>query len=372
MLLAIELLDELVGGTRAAAWPLIRRDLQLSYAQVGLLFAVPAFVGSALDPLVGAFGDTPRRRGLIVAGGLAFALAAALAAGAVGFWTLLVALVIGHPASGAFVSLAQATLMDRAPDLRERNMARWTLVGSFGYVGGPVLLAGALWAGYGWRGATAALAIVTLPLVAATRRLPKPAVHHAGSPVENLRHALGALRRREVLRWLALLEAVDLLLDVFHGFLALYLVDVAGASPSTAALGVGLWTAAGLAGDWLVLAALRRMSGLRYLRVTAALALVAYPAFLLAPGILAKLVLAGVLGLLNSGWYAIPQARLYAALPGRSGAAIAVGGFGGFAGAAVPLVLGVVAGAAGLGATMWLLALAPVALLVLAPRESLP
>jgi FSR family fosmidomycin resistance protein-like MFS transporter len=369
VLLAIELLDELVGGTRAAAWPGIRTELHLSYAQVGLVLAVPGFVGSTLDPLVGALGDTPRRRALVVAGGFAFALSAALTAGAVGFWTLLVALVIGYPASGAFVSLAQATLMDAAPEERERNMARWTLAGSFGYVGGPVLLTGALWAGLGWRAVIGALALLTLPLVAAAHRLPRSAVIDGGSPVENLRHALAALRRREVLRWLALLECVDLLMDVFHGFLALYLVDVAGARPAEAALGVGVWTAAGLAGDWLVLLVLRRVGGLRYLRVTAALALLVYPAFLVTPGIGAKLGLVAVLGLLNSGWYAIPQARLYAALPGRSGSAIAVGGVGGFAGASVPLVLGFVAGATGLAATMWILLLAPLALLVFAPRE---
>ena len=256
------------------------------------MLAVPAFVGSALDPLVGAFGDTPRRRALVIAGGLAFALSSALAAGAVGFGTLLVALVIGHPASGAFVSLAQATLMDCAPERREHNMARWTLVGSFGYVGGPVLLAGALWAGIGWRGASAVLAVATLPLVAAARSLPTPQVDGEASPVENLRHALVALRRWEVARWLTLLECADLLLDVFHGFLALYLVDVAGATPATAALGVGVWTAAGLAGDWLLLVVLRRMSGLRYLRTTAMLAVVAYSAFLFVPGVVAKLALA--------------------------------------------------------------------------------
>ena len=47
-----------------------------------------------------------------------------------------------------------------------------------------------------------------------------------------------------------------------------------------------------------------------------------------------KLVLAALLGLLNSGWYAIPKARLYEALPGQSGAAVAVGGIAGLAGAA--------------------------------------
>jgi FSR family fosmidomycin resistance protein-like MFS transporter len=152
---------------------------------------------------------------------------------------------------------------------------------------------------------------------------------------------------------LAILEAADLLLDVFHGFLALYLVDAAGQTVSVAALGVGIWTGAGLVGDWLLLPALRRTSGARILRVTALLSLAAYPAFLVAPGLAAKLVLLAALGLLNSGWYAIPQAWLYDALPDRSGVAVAVGGLGGLAGAFVPLLLGFLAGAAGIAATMW-------------------
>lgn len=97
---------------------------------------MPGFIGSALDPLIGAAGDTSRRRALLVLGGVGFALSTVLSAGALGFWTLLAALVIGNPAVGAFVSLAQATLMDLAPAERERNMARWALAGSFGYVAG--------------------------------------------------------------------------------------------------------------------------------------------------------------------------------------------------------------------------------------------
>ena len=82
-----------------------------------------------------------------------------------------------------------------------------------------------------------------------------------------------------------------------------------------------------------------------------------------------KLVLVALLGLLNSGWYAIPKAGLYAALPGRSGTAVAVGGIGGLLGACVPLMLGFIAGSAGLAVTMWILLLAPVMLLALAPRS---
>jgi nitrate/nitrite transporter NarK len=48
---------------------------------------------------------------------------------------------------------------------------------------------------------------------------------------------------------------------------------------------------------------------------------------------------------------------------------VAVCGIGGLGGSFVPLALGVIAGSIGLGATMWALLAAPVALLVLVPRE---
>jgi FSR family fosmidomycin resistance protein-like MFS transporter len=256
-----------------------------------------------------------------VLGGLGLAVSTALSAGALGLWMLLVALVIGNPAVGAFVSLAQATLMDLEPARRERNMARWALAGSFGYVGGPALLAGALWLGLGSRAALAGLAVAAVALTVAAQRLPAAAGSDGESLRSNLVHALAALRRRDVLHRLALLEASDLLLDVFHGFLALYLVDVARFDARAAALGVGVWTGAGLIGDALLLAVLRRVEAVRYLRWSAALTLACYAAFLVAAGPAAKLGLVAVLGLLNSGWYAIPKAGLYQAFEGRSGAA---------------------------------------------------
>ena len=337
---------------------------------MGLLLALPGLLGSALDPVVGALGDTARRCALVVGGGLVFALAAAASGLALGFWTLLLALALGNPATGAFVSLSQATLMDLAPERRARSMAAWTLAGSFGYVGGPLLLAGALWIGLGWRSLTIALGAAAVPLALSLRQRLPAGRHDAAGIRPLLRETLRALRRREVLRWLAVLEAADLMLDVLHGFLALYLVDVAGLRPVDAGLGVAVWTGAGLAGDALLVLVLRRSNGLTVIRATAVASLVAYPAFLLVPGLALKLAALGALGLLNSGWYAIPKAELYAALTGRSGIAVAAGGLGGMAGTAAPLVLGVLAGRFGLAPTMWLLAAAPVALLALVPRRS--
>jgi FSR family fosmidomycin resistance protein-like MFS transporter len=336
-----------------------------------VLLAVPGLFGSVLDPVVGALGDSPRRRAAMVGGGIAFALSAAAVGVATEFWTLLVALLIGNPATGAFVSLAQATLMDLEPRERVRNMARWTLAGSFGYVAGPVVLAAAVWFGAGWRGASVGLALCTLVLTVALARRAQVTVCYLprGDGIsEGLRSLAAQLRRPDVLRWLAMLEASDLLLDVFHGFLALYFVDVAGTRPVEGALAVGVWTGAGLAGDALLLLVLRRVDGPRYLRWTAAASLAVYPAFLVLPGAAPKLGLLAVLGLLSSGWYAIPKAGLYSALPDRSGAAVAVGGIGGLAGALVPLALGLLAERAGLGPTMWVLIAAPVALLALSPR----
>ena len=74
------------------------------------------------------------------------------------------------------------------------------------------------------------------------------------------------------------------------------------------------------------------------------------------------------MGLLNAGWYAVLQAKLYDALPGRSGTALAAGNLAGLVGGLIPLGLGLTAQAVGLGATMWLLLAGPLALLAGLPR----
>jgi FSR family fosmidomycin resistance protein-like MFS transporter len=125
---------------------------------------------------------------------------------------------------------------------------------------------------------------------------PAPAAGEGGSEgglgfVAGVREAVRALGRREVLRWLVLLRFGDFTSDVLRGFLALYFVDVAGASEGRAALAVVAWTCAVLAGDVLLIPVLERLRGLSYLRVSTACVLVLFPAFLLAEGLLTKFVL---------------------------------------------------------------------------------
>jgi FSR family fosmidomycin resistance protein-like MFS transporter len=115
-----------------------------------------------------------------------------------------------------------------------------------------------------------------------------------------VRDALRILTRREVFRWLFLLELSDLLLDVLLGFLALYLVDVASASTASAGLAVAVWTGAGLAGSAAVIPFLERVDGLRYLRASAVLVVPLFAGFLVVPGLPAKLALVAAMALVNA------------------------------------------------------------------------
>jgi FSR family fosmidomycin resistance protein-like MFS transporter len=383
VILLVEFLDEFVYGAREAAWPIIRADLGLSYAQVGLLLGIPNVVGNLIEPFLGILSDVWRRRALVLGGGIVFALALLLTALSQGFVVLLASFVLFYPASGAFVSLSQAALMDLEPARREQNMARWTFAGSVGVVAGPLALGAAIWLGLGWRGVFAAFAVLTAAVVAAVWRVPYvsanpqvPQGENSGIPYPRLvgaglLAAVRALRRGEVLRWLILLESSDLMLDVLLGFLALYMVDVAGASEMQAAAAVAVWSGVGLVGDLLLIPLLERVQGVRYLRVSALIELILFPAFLLASGYGAKLVLLGALGCFNSGWYAILQAGLYAAMPGQSGAALAVKNVSGLVGGSIPLALGLIAQQFGLSVAVWLLLLGPIALLLGLPRGGL-
>jgi len=224
----------------------------------------------------------------------------------------------------------------------------------------------------GWRGLFFLFAGLTLIPLAMVYRF-RSAIGQRGSDKTDFKagvvDALRALRRGEVLRWLTLLEFSDLMLDVLLGFLALYLVDMVGTTPAQAGAAVAVWTGLGLLGDLLLIPLLERVRGLRYLRLSAAMELVLFPAFLLAPGFWARLVLLGLLGLFNAGWYSILQAQLYSAMPGQSGTVMTVGNVFGLVGGLVPLGLGLVAERFDLAATMWLLLLGPLALLVGIPRN---
>jgi MFS transporter, FSR family, fosmidomycin resistance protein len=386
--LAVELADELFDGTKSAAMPLIRHDLALNYVEVGLLAAVPLVIGSIIElPLGVASGTGRRRRMFVLGGGLVFlgsVLAAALAGS---FGVLLAALTIFFPASGAFVSLTQATLMDAAPDRRAQHMARWTVAGSIGAVTGPLLVAAVLTAGGSWRLAfvlVAASAAAAWIAVARTGRARPPRASLGGAgqhpadaeapdrPGEGgwpgWAAAASIVRGAGALRWLLLLQASDLLLDVLTAFLALYLVASAHVSPAVAALGVAVRLGAGLVGDVINIRLLETRDSRRVLRASVGLALLLFPAFLLVPWLGGKLVVLAALTIATAPWYPVLQAELYGSLPRHSGLAVSLSSAASLIGGLGPLVVGLLAQRLGLDWAMTVLCAAPVAMLAV-PRS---
>jgi MFS transporter, FSR family, fosmidomycin resistance protein len=374
----IEFIDELVFGVGEAAWPLIRSDLGLNYFQIGLALSVPGLLANLIEPFLFILGDVWKRRVIILLGGVVFTMSLILTGTTYTFPVLMFSLILFNPASGAFVSLSQSSLMDSAPTRHEQNMARWTVAGSLGVMFGPLLLGGLAYFQLGWRPAYWILAsLSTLILLAAIRFLPKSQPSSDGflSPrvfIDGLRAAFSTLKNLTVLRWLLLLEFSDLMLDILHGFLALYLVDIMNLAPSTAAFSLAVYTGIGLIGDFLLIPFLERVRGLDYLRVSVIIECILLPLFLLTSVLWLKLTLLAFIGLFVVGWYAILKANLFSSLPGQSGTAQALGSISGIIGKLIPLGIGLAAQAYGLQTAMWLLMAGPIALFIGLPRKRSP
>ena len=357
---------------------------------------MPLLVGGLLELPLGVLAGQGRRRRLaILGGGVLFVLTLLAVASAHSFAVLLCASVAFYPASGAFVSLTQAEIMDAWPERQAQVMARWDLAGSTGAVAGPLLLAAVLASGGGWRVGylvLAGLAALTW-LGAYLRRADVPVASPPSEDADSgdgdsgdadsrdgdsgdgdeaeprswrarAREIGAALRDWGTLRWLVLIEVADLLVDVFTGFLALYLVDVAHMTPAVAALAIAIRLGAALAGDAALVVLLERAGDLTVLRVSAAAAAVLYPGFLLVPGIGPKLVVLAALSAVTAPWYPVLQARLYGSLPGRSSVAVTLSSAAGLAGGLGPLAVGLVAQGFGLSWALAGLVVVPVAVLL--------
>jgi FSR family fosmidomycin resistance protein-like MFS transporter len=346
---------------------------------------VPLLVGGFLELPMGVLAGQGRRRRLVIlGGGIVFLLTLIAVASARSFIVLLAAFVVFYPASGAFVSLTQAEIMDTWPERQAQVMARWDLAGAAGAVAGPLLLTAVLASGGSWRACYLVLAgISALIWLGAALRRPAPAGSGAARAQEDaeqedaeqrpwtarIREIGGALRDWGTLRWLLLIEVADLLVDVFTGFLALYLVDVAHMTPAVAALAIAVRLGAALAGDAALIAILERVSDLTVLRASAAAAALLYPGFLLVPGVVPKLIVLAALSAATAPWYPVLQARLYGSLPGRSSVAVTLSSAAGLAGGLGPLAVGLVAQSFGLSWALAGLVIVPLAVLLVPGRD---
>ena len=374
--LIIEFLDELVFGVGEIAWPLIRDDLHLKYTQIGLLLSLPGIIAAFIEPFIGILGDVWKRRLLIIVGGLLFTLSLFMTSASYSFLFLLFSFILFNPSSGAFVNLSQANLMDSDTNRHEQNMVRWTFSGSLGVLTGPLLLGVFVYFGLGWRGTYAFVAsLSTLCLLAALRYLPPDSISSVSFPAlrlvfDGFRAAFAALKRREVWRWLLLLEFADLMMDVFLSYMALYFVDVGGVSETQAGIAVTIWLILGMIMDFAFIPFIdRQPDSIKYLRVTAILEVFAFAIFLLVPGLIPKMVAIVFVNFFNTGWYPILQGRLYSNLPGQSASIMAIGAVTTPIAKFFPLAIGFLADQFGLQTALWILILGPIALIIGLPRS---
>ncbi len=378
VLLIIEFFDELHYALGGAALPALQAELKLDYAQVGLLLGLPHILGSAIEWAIMLLGDTRLRKWLVIGGGLVVALSVLAVGGATSFPVLLAAVVVSFPASGAFVTLAQATLVDQNPQREAQVMARWTLAGSLGNLAGPLALAGILTVGLSWRWGYGMLGVLALLLTGLAARCAFPVLQTAQHA--SWRHELRTLWQGVIqvvtnlglLRWMLLIEIADLMLDVFTSFAALYFANVAGMSTTEVSLVLALLMLGSLAADALAIPLLERFQGRTLVRATAGLAGLLFAGFLTAPWLPVKVGLAVLLKVATLGWYAILKGETYAAVPGKSGTLNAINSLTGLVSGAIPWGVGLAAERFGLQNAMWLLLLGPVCLLLWVPRAGRP
>jgi FSR family fosmidomycin resistance protein-like MFS transporter len=375
LFLLIEFFDELNYGVGNAALPAIRSDLGLTYVQVGLLLGLPGIINTFIEPVLMLLGDTRFRKHIMLGGGLAIALSLVAIAGTHYFVVVLLGMVIAFPASGAYVSLSQATLMDLNPGREPHMMARWTVAGSMANLLGPLLLAGGFALGFGWRWAYFGLAGICMLLVVITwrRQIPlHPRLQQPGQPAHPMHDLLQGLwkgvRNPKLLRWMVLLQVSDLLLDVLTGYLPLYFTDVAGFTVAQASLMMSLLMLAGLISNIVLIPILEKYPGRNVVRLSAGVTGVLYAAWLLAPWLWAKIALIIVIKLVTLGWYEVLQGEAFATIPGRSGTVMAINSVFGLLAGGISFLVGWVAARAGLPAAMWILLAGPACLVLFVPR----
>ena len=367
VLYGAELLDEFIYGLFGAVLPTIKTEFALSYTQVGLLFTLPGLISVVGEPFIGLLADTRHRRALVLGGIVATAIGLSLIAAAQQYAVLLLAECIMYVASGAYVNLSQATLIDRDPRRAENTMARWVLMGAIGVTVSPLLVTVILSAEGSWRAVYFSTAIMAgvFAVLLSKRRFDghAGAEDEAGSLRQLGRSLLTALRSRALIKWVILAELADFMLDKLLEVTGLYFHDVAGVSLPAASAAVTKATIAGLVGNFALVPLLEKVSGVRVLRVSAVVVLISYAALLLIPIVWLKYVLIAVINLSTAGWYAVLRARCYEVLPGQSGVVVAVTSLANISSLFVPLLLGGIADAFGLQMAMWLLIVGPVALI---------
>ncbi|HZU68441.1 MAG TPA: MFS transporter [Ktedonobacteraceae bacterium] len=375
ILLSMGLFDELMTGFLIVGMPLLRDQLGLTYAQVGLLFSAGAISSMILEPIINLVSDRGSKRWWILGGLLVLACDFALAGTIRSFGWLLFVFIVLYPAIGTAVGLSEAALIDSAPGDGMRTMTRWTLMSSIGDLLSPLVVSAFVtlsmgWTGLCWLAVGLWLGVAT---ILSLRPFPRPvSSHHNEEESESigiLKSLRKALRDPLLLRWAILAILPTMLDEIFIGFAALYMHDVLHVSEVVIGLVIVIHMIGGFLGLMILDRLVKRIAAHRLLIGLAVLTLPGMIGFLALHSIWLVACSLFVMSLGASGLYPIAQAGAYARQPGHSAMVRTVIGLGAPFEIVLPGIVGLVASRFGLLAGVGLLGLAPVLILIIVPKR---
>lgn len=384
VLLSTALLDELTFGFLVVGLPLARDTFHMTYEQIGLLFTAGAISALAIEPVINLASDHISKRVPILAGMFCLVGTFALAGLTDRYVLLVLAVALADPAIGAAVGLSQAALVEQQPNTATRTMARWTMLSSVGDLLSPLVVAATVAIGGGWTALSLMAAALWLLAagVALPLRFPRPAVsltsddESSSSAWVEMRQAIvAALHDWVLFRWMGILFMATMVDEIFLGFAGLMLHDRLHATVQSTSLILALGMIGGMVGLLMLERVLARSSdqqraGIRLLPWLALLTLAGIVALLLAQALWLGAVALFAIGLGATGWYPVARAATYERLPGHAGLARAITGLVMPLELILPAVVGVLASQFGLVTALGFLGLAPVGVLLLAPRAS--
>jgi MFS family permease len=366
-LLGVEFFNEWFSNLLAAVLPAVKAALGLNYIQVSFLFTVLEGTDIISDAIFGVVGDIWSRRLLISAGAIAAGFGLILMGLAPGYLLLLTGVALQGFAGGPFVGLSQASLMDAYPGRQDHMMAWWSIIGSIGFLATLLMVAVAYALGIDWRTLFVLGGVLFIIYALFLTRLRFPQSEKIGEGEEEKREETKATSNwaalkaaaldRALLRWALILPLLDVPLT---GFVVLYFHDVVGLSDVAASSALLVIIVSSLVGKAVLPWLLRHIAGIRLLKLSIWIGIVSFGAFLLLPGVLAKFVALTIFGLVESSWHTLAQAQAYATQPGKSGVVLSVTSLISPVTSFLPLLVGVIANAAGLGWGLAVLLVGPV------------
>lgn len=360
-LMSVRLADEWFTFFPAGAPLPIRDDLDLSYAQAGVVL-ISLMSGGLLGHGFTVAADYVDRRWLASLGALGFVACMIAFALADSFLVLVAAGLMWGAASDAFVHGCEVALVDLYREDLAPVLARVNALGSIGDLLGPLTLAAAAAVGIGWRAVFAAGGglMVLYAVWLASHRFPRPSPPADSSPLAGI---LDALRDPRVIVLALVAGLFGVLDEPFWGFTIAYLDRVRGLPESAATAIVAVGVTGGFAGFVSTAAFTRRFAARGLLLVWGALVGVAVAGIIALPVAVAQAAAAFLFGFAGAVFWAVLQARYLALRPGQAGTTGAVVSTIGLFGIGFPPLVGAVSDAHGLATGLAVYAAVPAVML---------